>query len=170
VSDGYADYEEDGGRATVTFSRSLAHAPAAVWPALTEPARLAHWFPATVTADWRPGGAMRFAFPDGQAPESVGEVTELEPDARLTFTWGKEILRLELEPDAHDERTRLHFTQLLADPTNAARDAAGWHVCLDRLATHLDGGHTSAPGTERTAEWQALHDAYAARGFPAAAG
>jgi uncharacterized protein YndB with AHSA1/START domain len=118
-----AVYEEDGGRATVQFTRGLPHPRAAVWPALTEPDRLAHWFPCRVEADLRPGGALRFTFADDALPESSGEITELAEGERLTFTWGKEILRFELE--AEDEGTLLHFTHLLSRPDHAARDARG---------------------------------------------
>ena len=163
----YACYEEDGGRATVTFARELAQAPDRVWQALTDARALEHWFPAVIEGDLRPGGAVRFVFADPDASDSAGEITEFEVGSRLTFTWGKDILRSELEPTPGG--TRLHFTQLLARPDHAARDAAGWHVCLDRLTAHLAGDETTAPPTEPTPEWQALHDAYAQRGFPAGA-
>ena len=54
----------------------------------------------------------------------------------LAFTWGEEILRLELSPE--DGGTRMvPIDELPADI--AARNAAGWDVCLDRLAG-LDPG------------------------------
>ena len=51
----------------------------------------------------------------------------------------------------------------------AARDAAGWHVCLDRLGDHLDGAATAAPTAEPTGEWRRHYAEYQSRGVPAGA-
>jgi hypothetical protein len=50
-----------------------------------------------------------------------------EPPEVMEFTWGK-----------------------------AARDAAGWHECLDRLVSDLDGTAQALPG-ER---WRQIHPVY----------
>src|SRR4051794_13548767 len=112
----------DGGPAVV-FERSLAHPVEAVWRAVTEPAGLAHWFPSSVEVELREGGRMRFVHADGGAPPAAGEVLELDPPRRLTFTWGEERLRFELEP-AGEDRTRLRLTHFLSTREQAARDAA----------------------------------------------
>jgi hypothetical protein len=46
----------------------------------------------------------------------------------------------------------------------AARDAAGWHACLDALEAHLDGEPLDS--MER---WQAVHPGYVERFGPEAA-
>src|SRR5205085_289579 len=50
------------GRPMLRFERRLEHPPERVWRAITEPEELAHWFPAQVEIDLRPGGAMKFSF------------------------------------------------------------------------------------------------------------
>ena len=96
-----------------------------------------------------------------------GEVTELDPPRLFAFTWGTDALRIELEeaPDG----CLMRFTHLLGSRDQAARDAAGWHVCLDRLETLLGGGDAVAPGGEPTGEWRAHYEEYQRRGLPAGA-
>src|SRR3954466_4132375 len=91
----YGTYEEIGGRPTVRFERTYPHPVEAVWRAVTEPGELARWFPATVTVDLRPGGAMSFDFGDGMVLDGV--VTELDAPRVFAFRWGNEDLRFELE-------------------------------------------------------------------------
>ena len=52
---------------------------------------------------------------------------------------------------------------------NAARNAAGWHVCLDRLAARLAGEQTAAPGSGPTEEWRGHYDEYQRRDVPSGA-
>ena len=148
----------------VRFERRLSHPIDAVWRAVTEPEQLAAWFPARVTVDLTPGGRMRFEAGEGSAD---GEVLELDPPRRFAFTWGGERLRIELE-EAGDGCV-LRFTHVLSSPEQAARDAAGWHVCLDRLETALGGGAAVAPGSEPTGEWRGHYEEYQRRGLPVGA-
>ena len=157
-----------GGRPAVRFERRLAHGIDAVWRAVTQPDELAHWFPAAVEVELEAGGRMRFTHADGAAPPGEGEVLELEPPRRFAFTWGDERLSIELEPDG-DDACRLTFTHVLSTREQAARDAAGWHVCLDRLADRLGGAAPQAPSAEPTAEWRAHYEAYQERGLPVGA-
>src|SRR5262249_57441881 len=81
---------------------------------------------------WAPGAAITFPFP----PEVIdmtltGEVLDVDEPNVLAFTWGEETLRFELS--AHDGGTRLVLIDELA-ASAAARNAAGWDTCLDRLA------------------------------------
>jgi hypothetical protein len=61
---------------------------------------------------------------------------------------GRRVLRIELEGD--DDGCVLHFVVLFDDAERASRDAAGWHVCLDRLEQHLGGAATQSPSSEAT--------------------
>lgn len=54
-----------------------------VWRALTEPARLAHWFP-KVKGELRPGGSFKV---EG---ETGGEILGCEPPRLLRLSWGDE--------------------------------------------------------------------------------
>ncbi len=160
-------YHEIDGQPALIFERELPHPVDAVWRAVTEPAELRHWFPAEVDVDLREGGAMTFTCPDGQAPPSSGRVTYLDPPRVFQFTWGDARMRFELEPVS--DGCRLRFTHFLDDRGAAARDAAGWHVCLDRLTRTVAGEDTEAPTGEPTDEWRALYDKYQAAGMPAGA-
>jgi len=64
----------------------------------------------------------------------------------------------ELEPDGPGG-TLLTFTDTIARIGKAARDGAGWHVCLDALGARLDGG-PAPPSGER---WREVHPGYVAR-------
>jgi uncharacterized protein YndB with AHSA1/START domain len=130
----------EGGRPAVRLERQLPDPPSVVWQAITDREQLRSWFPCDVAVAggrWEVGAAITFSFP----PEVIdmtltGEVLAVdEPDA-LAFSWGDEILRFELSPQ--DGGTRLVLVDEL--PAGfAARNAAGWEACLDRLAG-LDPG------------------------------
>jgi uncharacterized protein YndB with AHSA1/START domain len=163
----YGTYETIDGRPAVRFERRLAHPIERVWRSVTEPGELAHWFPSEVSGELRVGGTLRFSFPGHELPDTEGEVTEFDPPRRLAFWWGPELLRFELEPDG--DGTLLRLTHVLSSPEQAARDAAGWHVCLDRLERSLGGEDTTAPGGEPSGEWREHYEAYEARGLPTGA-
>ena len=163
----YGTYETIDGKPAVRFERRYPHPVDRVWRAVTEPEQLAHWFPNTVEVDLREGGRMHFTFPGGEMEPMEGAVTELDPPGRFSFTWGDEHLHIELEPDG--DGCRLRFTHVLSTREQAARDAAGWHVCLDRLNDLLSGNAGEAPGSEATDEWSELYEAYQRRGVPTGA-
>jgi uncharacterized protein YndB with AHSA1/START domain len=160
-------YQEIDGRPALCFERSFSHPVERVWSAVADPGEMHHWFPATVTADLRPGGAMSFEFDDPDAPETTGEVTELDPPRLLAFTWGDDLLRFEIEPAG--EGSRLVFTHFLSERNEAARNAAGWDMCLRELDRHVAGEPASAPGIGVTPEWRELYDEYVAAGMPSGA-
>lgn len=125
-----------GPRPAVRLERYLPDPPPVVWRAITERAQLKEWFPCDVIVDggrWVAGAAISFPFP----PEVIdltltGTVLAVEEPSLLSYTWGAdEILRFELHPDGTG--TRLVLTDQLQAGW-AARNAAGWEDCLDRLA------------------------------------
>jgi uncharacterized protein YndB with AHSA1/START domain len=123
----------DRTRPAVRLERSLPDPPEVVWGALTEREQLRTWFPCDVIVDeWVPGAEIRFAFPADMIDLTLsGQVLEIDQPRLLVFTWGEETLRFELSPDGGG--TLLALTDEL--PANAAaRNAAGWESCLDRLA------------------------------------
>ncbi len=78
-----------------------------------------------------------------------------EPPRLLEFLWGDDKIRLELEPVAQGTRLTLYDT--IDVNGKAARDASGWHVCLDRLARLLGDAQTvdhPAP------DWREVHRLY----------
>ena len=80
------------GRSVLRMERWLGHAPEKVWRAVTEPGRLADWFPEKITPELRVGGAV--AYESGEN----GAVTDLDPPRLIAYTWGADHLRWELEP------------------------------------------------------------------------
>jgi uncharacterized protein YndB with AHSA1/START domain len=137
------------GRSVLRIERHLRHPPDRVWPALVEPARLADWFPSTVTIDLRPGGTLTF---DGL----TGTVTDLDPPRLIAYTWDTDHLRWELRPDGAG--SVLTLTHTFDDRAGAASFAAGWHTCVVELALALDG----TPGADPGVDHRALHERYLA--------
>jgi uncharacterized protein YndB with AHSA1/START domain len=127
-----------GDQPAVRLERQLPDPPEVVWGALTEREQLRNWFPCDVivaSGEWRVGAAIAFPFPPDVIEMTLtGEVLEVEWPHRLAFTWGDEILRFELS--ARDGGTRLVLIDALTASV-AARNAAGWDVCLDRLAADV---------------------------------
>ncbi|HUE25169.1 MAG TPA: SRPBCC domain-containing protein, partial [Solirubrobacteraceae bacterium] len=136
--------------------------------AITEPSALEVWFPTGVAGELRAGGHLTFSFEQHDLPPMEGDVTEFEPPSRLAFWWGEDHLRFELAPVEGGTQTDLRFTVLLGAEDKAARDGAGWHVCLDRLDAALD--HRAAELDHGINEgWREIYDEYERRGFPATA-
>lgn len=157
--------EHTDGRWRLIFTRRLRHSPDKVWRALTEPEHLLAWFPTDIEGERAPGAPLRFRFRDGEAPAIDGEMIVFDPPSVLEFRWGNdETLRFELEPDA--EGCLLTFVNTFDELGKAARDAAGWHACLDLLGYHLSG--EPAPWTPEE-RWQEVHSSYLERLGPEAA-
>jgi uncharacterized protein YndB with AHSA1/START domain len=154
----------DDGRFRLRFTRTLAHPVERVWRAITEPEHLAHWFPTTIEGERAAGASLRFSFPGGQAPPFDGEMLAYEPPSLMELRWGTDVVRLELRPTATG--TRLTLLDTLDERGKAARDGAGWHVCLDNLEAELRG--EPSPG-EDTAGWSDVHPRYVERFGPEAA-
>jgi uncharacterized protein YndB with AHSA1/START domain len=141
----------------VRFERRFAHPPERVWRAITDPNELSFWFPDTIEGEFGPGADVRFPKFEEMGLESTGRVTEFDPPRLLAYTWGTSTLRFELEPDG--DGCRLIFTDTLPRE-EAAKNAAGWEVCLENLEATLGEEETSEPPES---DWSELHEHYAAR-------
>jgi uncharacterized protein YndB with AHSA1/START domain len=123
-----------GAHPQIRLERQLPDPPEVVWRVLTERDQLRRWFPCDVEVDggvWVVGAALTYRFP----PEVMnltltGEVLEVDEPYALAFTWGEETLRFSLTASAGG--TALVLVDELPAPW-AARNAAGWEDCLDRL-------------------------------------
>ena len=161
-------YDQIDGSPVVRFERTFPHASAQVWDAITEPARLAAWFPTTVEfAQLRVGAPITFRFTDHPIEPMSGTFREVTPPRRLSFTWGDDVLTFELEDRDGGASCRLSFSVALDSADKAARDAAGWDDCLDTLGTVVAGQTPSRPGMSDS--WRARYDEYKRKGFPATA-
>jgi uncharacterized protein YndB with AHSA1/START domain len=143
------------GRWQLRFTRELPHSPEKVWRALVEPEHLEAWFPTTVEGDRAEGAPLKFSFRENEAPPMHGEMITYEPHSVLELKWGDDILRFELEPD--EGGCVLTLLDTFDELGRAARDAAGWHVCLDVLKGHLAGDD---PPQHQGATWNQVHARY----------
>jgi uncharacterized protein YndB with AHSA1/START domain len=125
----------DGERPAVRLERQLPDPPKVVWQAITDREQLAAWFPCDVIVTggrWQVGAEIAFPFPsDVMDMTLTGRVLAVDEPNLLSFTWGEETLRFELSERRGG--TRLVLINELP-PSAAARNAAGWDACLDRLA------------------------------------
>jgi uncharacterized protein YndB with AHSA1/START domain len=144
---------------TLTFTRRFSHPPEKVWRAVTEDEHLAAWFPQQIVGERRPGSPLRFVNADGDGFED--EMVDFDPPSRMELKWGTDRLRIELHPDG--DATLLTLTDTFTELGKAARDAAGWHVCLDRLVSHLGGEQLDMEG-----RWHEVHALYEDRFGPEA--
>ncbi len=164
----HARYEEVFDRPTLRFERRLAHPVARVWRAITEPDELEHWFPSQVRGEIRAAGELSFHFehmPLDAPSNMTGRVTDLDPPRVFAFYWGEDHLRFELEPQP--DGCLLRLTVALDARDKAARDAAGWHQCLDGLERRLSG---SAPDRPQAPDaWRERYEQYARQGLPTGA-
>jgi uncharacterized protein YndB with AHSA1/START domain len=169
----YGAYDTIENRPALRFERRLSHPVEVVWEAITQPGELEQWFPSRVEVDeLRPGAEMTFRFENMplDAPSTMtGRVIEFDPPRLFEFTWGppghEDHLRFELEPVAGSEDAcLLRLTVLLEARDKAARDAAGWHLCLDRLGRQLAGAE---PGGREG--WRERYEEYQRREFPTGA-
>jgi uncharacterized protein YndB with AHSA1/START domain len=148
------------GRSALRFERRYHHPLERVWRAVSDPAEMGRWFPSEVVGDRAVGAELVFDDEDQRAeahaageaaradgPMFRGTVVTYDPPTVFSFTWGSELLRIELHADG--DGTLLVFTHVLSHPSVAARNGAGWHGCLadlDRLlgAPPPDGAHDLA--------------------------
>jgi uncharacterized protein YndB with AHSA1/START domain len=163
-------YLELDGRPAVRFERVYDHPIERVWALVAEPAGLAHWFPfPEVTIDLTPGGEITFAG-DPHMPDatSTGRIVAVDPPRHLAFTWGGDELRFDLEP-LGDGRTRFTLTDVLEAADTAARNAAGWDICLLALDAHAAGDAVEGPHAGTRPAWNERYEEYRAAGLPSGA-
>ncbi|GIF76407.1 SRPBCC family protein [Asanoa siamensis] len=152
------------GRATLVFVRDFPHPPHRVWRALTSPSEIGEWAPYTADRDLATTGPATLTMIDSDTRTDIAvEVTRVDPERTLVYSWGTDTLRWDLTPTAAGTRLTLRHT--LEDPSWIAKVAAGWHICLD-VADHLLTGNPIGPirgEAARAHGWDALHDAYATK-------
>jgi uncharacterized protein YndB with AHSA1/START domain len=137
-----------GARPILRFERHLDHPVTTVWRAVTDPSEMRAWFPTRIEIDeWRVGAKLVHHFDAHDIEPLPGEVLEWDPPRRVAFTWGADTVGFELAPSP-DGGTIFVLTEEL-DANHAARNAAGWEACLDRLQH----------GTERQ-DWKDRFDHY----------
>lgn len=136
-----------GDKPVLRFERFLPRPIEQVWRAVTDPAEMKAWFPTRVDLEeWKVGATFQHHFDEAGFGPLPGVVLECDPPRRLSFTWGEDTIGFELSP-AEGGTTFVLTEQLGAG--KAARNAAGWEVCLDRLVDGTAGE-----------DWQPRFDRY----------
>ena len=126
-----------GARPILRFERHLPRSIDEVWQAVTDPAEMRAWFPTRIDVEggqWKAGARLTHHFDGHDIDPLPGTVLEWEPPHRVRFTWGTDTIGFELT-EAGDGGTIFVLTEELG-ASIAARNAAGWEVCLDRLVNH----------------------------------
>jgi uncharacterized protein YndB with AHSA1/START domain len=164
ASEDFGTLERSNDLSVLRYRRRLAHPPDKVWRALTEDEHLAAWFPTTIEGDRAAGAPLRFSFRDAEAEPFAGEMQVFEPPSVMELRWGDDVLRFELAADG-PEGTVLDLVVTFPEYGKAARDGAGWHVCLDRLGVAVAGAEPPWSQQER---WREVHRVYVAQLGPEA--
>ncbi|MFJ2828104.1 SRPBCC family protein [Streptomyces sp. NPDC087263] len=157
----------DDGRPAVRFRRTYDHPVDRVWQFVTDPDELAHWFPSRAEIDLHPGGTITFSG-DPNMPGSTGRVIAVDSPRHLSFEWGGDELHFGLEA-LDEKRTRFTLTDVLEAENTAARNAAGWEVCLGALDAQARGEEHGGPHAGSTATWQEIYRRYVEAGLPSGA-
>ncbi len=157
------ELEQVGAAWRLRFTRRLAHPPETVWRAITEPEHLTFWFPDRIVGEWVVGATLRFASEYVDGGFFDGQVRVVDPPRALEFTWGTDLIRIEVERTG--DGCLLTLLDTIDEVGKAARDGAGWHVCLDKLEEHLGNRTPAWTDGER---WSELHRGYVAAFGPQA--
>jgi uncharacterized protein YndB with AHSA1/START domain len=160
-------YAEIEGRGLVTFIRSYEASAGQLWAAVATPEGLGAWFPSQVALDPAAGTASFSG--DPRAEPSTGRILDWEPPTRWAVSWGGDLLEFAVE--GTETAAELTLRNWLADSAAAARNAAGWHLCLGALERALGGPPAGGPpaGPGAPLDWQTLYDGYVAAGLPSGA-
>jgi uncharacterized protein YndB with AHSA1/START domain len=163
MGDDHAVLLQRDGRSVLRLERLLDHPRERVWRALTEREQLEMWHPTPFLLEQTPGGTVTFP-PSAGAPDmGSGRVLECEEPSLLVHTWGEDELRWTLEQRA--EGCLLTLEHSFEDRFKAARDGAGWHVCLVALAAVVDGREAPDRGSAASlpSGWSELNADYQRR-------
>lgn len=153
-----ASLERAGDRWVLVMRRSFRHPPERLWRMLTDPVELARWSP---VAPDRPltttGPALSRENPDDEPIDA--EVLVAEAPRELVHRLGGHLLRWTVTSDGNG--TTLELRHTFDDGASASKYAAGWQVCLARLAAE-DGQKRERPTGMRAMAygWEALNERY----------
>ena len=143
-----------GDKPVLRFERFLPRPVEDVWHAVTDPDQMRAWFPTRIEIDhWETGASLTHHL-DGQPSAALpGTVVECSEPHRLVFTWGDDTIGFELS--ATEGGTTFVLTEELG-ASRAARNAAGWEVCLERLVEGTVGEDWSSRFERYTAAFAPL--------------
>lgn len=148
-------------RWTIVMRRRFSHESQRLWAMLTDPAKLVLWSPIVPDRPLTDPGPATSRENLGDDPVDA-EVLIADPPRLLVHRWGADLLQWTLIPD--DDGTVLELQQTTHEHAAATMLAAGWQVCLARLAAE-DGTDRERPTGRRAMAygWQELHDEHRSR-------
>ncbi len=142
---------------SLTLHRVFRHSVGKVFAAWESAELMSRWFSAdgwtaTVTSDFRVGGGYRIQMSDGAGGSHVqfGDYLDIEPNARLRFTWtcheiGVEGSVVTVVLARHPEGTEMTLThELPRDPQIIGMHSQGWIRCLGGLEELLKTLHSTS--------------------------
>ena len=156
-----ASIQKDGDKWTLVLVRELAHPPAKVWKALTEPEHLREWAPFDSDRSLGSVGTAQLTTV-GTPYVSETQVKRADAPRSLEYSWGGGDMRWELEPVGAGG-TRLTLWHNI-NRGYISMGAAGWHICfdvLDRLLADQPIGRIVGPEAMGFDGWQRLNVEYA---------
>jgi uncharacterized protein YndB with AHSA1/START domain len=160
----HGTYLEIDGRPAVRFERIYPHPRERVWQAVTSPDEMRRWFPSPeVSLDARAGGSITLSGdPHDPQPRTTAVLT-WNPPHRFAFAWGDDELHFTLTEV--EEGCRLELVDLLAAEGAAARNAAGWQICLHQLDRTI-AGTPGAVDAEDLTDFLPVLEHYKSQGLP----
>ncbi|HXG77804.1 MAG TPA: SRPBCC domain-containing protein [Methyloceanibacter sp.] len=147
---------------SLTLKRRLKAAPAQVYAAWTDPAKIVKWFGPDAgpvehaELDVRVGGrySLGFRTEDGEQHQVSGVYREVVPNERLSFTWAwrtmperESLVTILIKPDGAGSLLTLIHEKFFDEPARD-RHRDGWSGCLDKLERYLDGIELEGPRFE----------------------
>ncbi len=151
------------GKSVLRYRRRLAHPQQKVWRALTEDVHLSGWFPTTIEGERVAGAPLHFSFREGEGAPFDGEMLTFDAPTVMELRWADDVLRFELTADGPG--CVLELTVTFPEYAKAARDGAGWHVCLEQLDSVCAGAPLPWKPADR---WRVVHGSYVERLGPEA--
>ncbi len=153
------ELEED--RWTLVMRRRFPHGPQRLWAMLTDPVKLARWSPIVPDRPLTEPGPATCRENPGDDPVDA-EVLVVDAPWQLVHRWGPDVLHWTLTSDG--DGTVLELREVTGGHGAAVMLAAGWQVCLARLAAE-DGTDRERPTGQRAMAygWQQLHDHHRAQ-------
>jgi uncharacterized protein YndB with AHSA1/START domain len=157
-----AKIQKEGDTWTLVLVRDLAHPPAKVWEALTDPEHLREWAPFDSDRNLGAVGTAKLTTVGAPTPHvTETQVRRADAPKALEFSWGGQDLRWELAPSGSNG-TRLTLWHNI-DRRFISMGAAGWQICFDVLDRFLAGQPIGriVGSDAMNFEWQRLNAEYA---------
>jgi uncharacterized protein YndB with AHSA1/START domain len=134
---------------TLKFKRVIHASPSEVFRSVTRAAALRQWFSDAAQVEARKRGRVYFGWNDGYA--AMGEVTAVEPDKKIAFTWqGKDEpestrVQVTLRPAPKNGGTVVSVAHIGLGAGKKWAEAVkglevGWQACLENLQSVLETG------------------------------